>query len=442
MRRFYLFALGFALLIGLALPAAAGPSVVFDVKTGEVLHSDNPGKHWYPASLTKLMTAYLTFKAIDAGRITLDTKIVASSLARAQPPSKIGLPAGAKITIRKALEALIVRSANDIAVVLAEGVGGDLETFMTQMNQAAKRLGMTGSYFANPHGLPDVRQMTTARDMGLLARALIREFPEHKALFSKPFVKIGRRRLRNRNSILKKMKDADGMKTGFVCASGYNLVASATRHGRKIVAVVLGEKSGGIRSQKAHRLLENGFSKGPEDDYTESSSHGSLMGLANADWNSASGNMHKAVCRRTAQIRLTRPSRIKRWAVKLGEFGKASEAKAALDKHLLAARNVVYAGDGAIVKNYSNGKLRVIIGSLTEDQVKKTCGMLEGNGEVCVTLKPGTLKDPPELIAKLKRAKKKRKRVTRKRRKKRKKVAKKTRSVNWGETKKKGVGAR
>jgi D-alanyl-D-alanine carboxypeptidase len=441
-RKFYLFALGFALLIGLPLPVTAGPSVVFDVKTGDVLHADNAGKHWYPASLTKLMTVYVTFKAIDAGTITLETKITVSPLARAQPPSKIGLPVGAKITIKKALEVLIVRSANDIAIVLAEGVGGDLETFMAQMNQAAKQLGMTGSYFANPHGLPDVRQMTTARDMGLLARALIREFPEHNKLFSKPFVKIGRRRLRNRNSILKKMKIADGMKTGFICASGYNLVASATRHGRKIVAVVLGEKSGGVRTQKAHRLLEKGFSAGPEEDYTENSSLGSLMRLANAGWNSTSGNMHKTVCRRTAQIRLTRPSRIKRWGVVFGEYDKARQANAALHIKLLALRNVVYAGDGAIVKNYSNGKLRVIMGSLTEDQVKKTCDMLAGNGEACVILKPGTLKDPPELIAKLKRAKKKRRRVKRKRRKKRPRVVKKTRSTNWAEAKKKGVGAR
>ena len=254
-----IFACAIALSALRALSAAGGPLLVFDAASGEVVRAEQPGEPWYPASLTKLMTAFLTFHAIREGKLALDTRIEVTRNAAAQPPSKVGLPAGSKISVDKALQTVIVRSANDIAVTLGEAVSGSEERFVRLMNAWARRLGMSGTYFANPHGLPDPRQVTTARDMGLLAQAIIDQFPEHAHYFKMQSVRIGKRNLRARNSLLGQMREADGMKTGFICASGYNLVASATRDGRRLVAVVLGSQSGGSRAKRAKDSLEGGF---------------------------------------------------------------------------------------------------------------------------------------------------------------------------------------
>lgn len=250
------------LAVGLApLRAHAGPSLVFEARSGEVLHAEDARAPWFPASLTKLMTAYVTFRALREGRIALDTRIICSAVAHGQPPSKLGLPVGASISVDLALKLLIVKSANDVAVMLAEAVAGSVEKFAAEMNATARALGMSDTHFVNPNGLPDVGQVTTARDLGLLARAIIRDFPEHDALFGLQSVRVGKRRLRSHNRLLGKFDGADGMKTGYICASGYNLVASATRGERRIVAVVLGATSGKERTDFATGLLEQGFSE-------------------------------------------------------------------------------------------------------------------------------------------------------------------------------------
>ena len=251
----------FALWASLVANAAnAGPALVFDAGSGRVLHSEKAMAPWFPASLTKLMTAYVAFGAVRDGRIDLKGKIVASKRARAQPPSKLGLPIGGKISVELALKALIVMSANDVAVMLAEAVSGSVEKFVSEMNATALELGMNGTYFVNPHGLPDPGQVTTARDIGLLSRALIRDFPEYGALFGLQRIKIGKRSVRSHNRLLGKFGGADGMKTGYICASGYNVVASATRGERRVIAIVLGATSGKVRNDKASALLEQGFS--------------------------------------------------------------------------------------------------------------------------------------------------------------------------------------
>lgn len=243
--------------------AAAGPNLVFDVATGEVLYSLNAGDKWYPASLTKMMTAYLTFKALDKKLLTLDTKITVSKHATRQPPSKIGLPAGTKITVNKALEAVIIRSANDIAMVLAEGVSGNEKDFVKSMNDWAKALGMNATSFGNPHGLEHKDQITTARDMGILARRLILDFPQYQHYFKKQSVRFGKRNFASRNRLLKTMEGADGMKTGYICNSGFNIVSSATRGGRRIIAIVLGSTSGKKRNARAAQLIDWAFAQSP-----------------------------------------------------------------------------------------------------------------------------------------------------------------------------------
>ncbi len=245
------------------LPAArsaqAGPALLFDAGNGTVLYAEDLDNQWHPASLTKIMTAYVVFKALKAGKITLETKITCSEAANLQPPSKVGLPVGAEMTVDLALQSLIVKSANDVAVMLAEAVGGSEAGFITEMNDTARRIGMSRTNFVNANGLPAPDQVTTARDLGKLARAISRDFPEYSHYWMAGDVRIGKIRLRSHNSLLKTFDGADGMKTGFICDSGFNVVASATRDGRRLMAVVLGEPTGHERSLRAASLLEHGF---------------------------------------------------------------------------------------------------------------------------------------------------------------------------------------
>ena len=242
-----------------ATSAVAGPALLFEQDTGKVLYAEDQDHLWYPASLTKIMTSYLAFEALKTGRITPEQKIIVSEKATLQQPSKVGLPVGAELTVDLAIKALVVKSANDVAVMLAEAIGGNEEAFVKLMNDTAKRLGMTRTNFVNPNGLPAPEQVTTARDLAKLSRAIIKDFPEHAALWSLAEVRIGKIRLGTHNHLLKTFEGADGLKTGFICDAGFNVVSSATRDGRKLVAVVLGEPSGRERSIRAASLMDHGF---------------------------------------------------------------------------------------------------------------------------------------------------------------------------------------
>src|SRR5215510_646719 len=241
-------------------PAAAEALLVIEADSGRVLYAHNAGQPWYPASITKLMTAYVTLRAVEEGRISLDKPLTVSANAAAQSPVKMGFPPGTIVTVDNALKMLMVKSANDMAVVLAEGVSGSVENFADEMNRHARRLGMIQSSFVNPNGLPADDQIVSARDMAILARALIRELPEYDYFWHLPGIRFGKMVQRNYNTLLGRYPGADGMKTGFICASGFNLVASATRDGRRLIAVVLGAPSAAVRAVKAAQLLERGFS--------------------------------------------------------------------------------------------------------------------------------------------------------------------------------------
>ncbi|HET7491354.1 MAG TPA: D-alanyl-D-alanine carboxypeptidase family protein, partial [Bradyrhizobium sp.] len=225
-------------------------------------HAENATYPWYPASVTKLMTAYTTLRSVKEGKVSFNTLLTVSRNAAAQQPTKMGFKVGTTVTIDNALKMLMVKSANDIAVTIAEGVGGSLEGFADLMNANARRLGMTQSNFVNPNGLPAENHVTSARDLAILARALIKEFPEYDSYWHISSIRYGNRVMRNYNSLIYRYPGADGMKTGFICASGYNVVASATRNGRRLIAVVLGSWSGAVRAQKAAQLLERGFNSG------------------------------------------------------------------------------------------------------------------------------------------------------------------------------------
>jgi D-alanyl-D-alanine carboxypeptidase len=249
-----------------ALFAMVGPRVaeaeallVVEADSGKVLQAENATSPWYPASVTKLMTAYVTLSAVKEGRFSLDTLLTVSPVAAAQAPSKMGFRSGTQVTIDNALKMMLVKSANDMAVVLAEGVGGSIAGFSEQMNQTAQRLGMAQTHYVNPNGLPDDGQVTSARDLAILARAIVRDLPEYEYFVHIPSIRFGRRVTQNFNRLIGRYPGADGFKTGFICASGYNLVASATRDGKRLIAVVLGASSGQMRAVRAIQLLERGF---------------------------------------------------------------------------------------------------------------------------------------------------------------------------------------
>ena len=214
---------------------------------------------WYPASVTKLMTAYVTLQAVKDGKLTLDTLLTVSPVAASQSPSKMGFRPGTQVTVDNALKMMLVKSANDMAVVLAEGVGGSIDGFSAMMNQTAQKLGMTQTSYVNPNGLPADGQITSARDLAILARSIIKNLPEYEYFVHIPSIRYGRRITQNFNRLIGRYPGADGFKTGFICASGYNLVASATRDGRRLIAVVLGSSSGTMRSVRAAQLLDRGF---------------------------------------------------------------------------------------------------------------------------------------------------------------------------------------
>lgn len=255
-------ALGAVLSLGVAAQALAGPHLLIDIKTGKVIEHEDAFQKWYPASLTKLMTAYVAFRQVKAGRIAMSTPIVMSKRAAAEPPSKIGLKPGQALTLDDAIKVLMVKSANDVAFSIGENIGGTNENFVAMMNAEARRLGMNSSNFVNPHGLPGPGQYTTARDLAVLVLAIKREFPQHASYFSLEGVQLGKRKFSNYNKLIARFDGADGMKTGYICASGYNQVSSASRNGRAVLSVVLGSDSLAGRTVLSAGLLQKGLTEG------------------------------------------------------------------------------------------------------------------------------------------------------------------------------------
>jgi hypothetical protein len=241
-----------AVLVGgpLAAPALGAPGLVIDAATGEVLVSEEATRPWHPASTTKMMTAFVALRAVKAGRLTIDTPLVASANAARQKPSKVGIRPGQEITLDNALKIMMVRSANDLAVVIAEAVGGSVPGFAQMMNAEARRLGMNETRFSNPHGFHEVGHQTSARDLALLARAMLVEYPEFNEYWGISSVQLGNRVMNNTNGLIGRYPGASGLKTGFVCASGFNLVATANRGGRTLISVVLGAQAASACSDR------------------------------------------------------------------------------------------------------------------------------------------------------------------------------------------------
>jgi D-alanyl-D-alanine carboxypeptidase len=251
------------MLVGAATPARAEATLLVDVASGKVLQEHDAAQRWYPASLSKLMTLYVTLSAIRDHRITFDTLCTVSHDAAMQAPTKMGFPAGTQVTVDNAIKMMMVKSANDMAVMLAECIDGTIDNFAQEMTSTAHGLGMSESSFVNPNGLPADGQIVSARDLAILARALIREYPQYSFYWHIPAIQYGRRIVRNYNPLLGRFPGTDGMKTGFICAAGFNLLATATRNNKQLIAVVLGAPSGAARAVKAAEMLESGFKQNP-----------------------------------------------------------------------------------------------------------------------------------------------------------------------------------
>ena len=233
--------------------------IVMDANSGQVLFERYADSPRFPASITKVMTLYLVFEALAEGRIRGDDYVTISPRAASQPPSKLGLPAGARITVDNAIRALAVRSCNDIAVALAEHVGGSEAAFAETMTRRAQQLGMRQTRYVNPHGLPDSRQLSSARDIAILSRAVMRDFPQFYHYFGQRHWEFEGRQYNNTNGLLHSMPGVDGIKTGFTNASGYNLAASAVRDGRRLITVVLGGRTTASRNAHVADLINIGF---------------------------------------------------------------------------------------------------------------------------------------------------------------------------------------
>jgi D-alanyl-D-alanine carboxypeptidase len=262
--------LGLMIVLSVAVysPARAAPyaAMVMDARTGEVLHSRNADTRLHPASLTKMMTLYIAFEAVRLGEIDLDTQVRISQNAASEPPSKLGLRAGSTIRFRFLIRAAAIRSANDAATAIGEAISGSEAAFARRMNRTARALGMTRTTFRNAHGLTEDGHLSTARDMTMLGRRLVYDYPQYYNIFSRTEDNAGIAQIRNTNrAVLNAYAGADGIKTGYTRAAGFNLVASAQRGQERIIATVFGGRSAAWRNQRIMELLDMGFARAPSN---------------------------------------------------------------------------------------------------------------------------------------------------------------------------------
>lgn len=376
MKRYIVAVLLVVSLIGLSIsPAQARyASLVVDADTGEVLHAVNEDTRNFPASLTKMMTLYLVFERIKQKRWSMDTELKVSSRASIQPASRLGLAAGSTITVENAILALVTKSANDVATVFAENISGQERNFALKMTAKARSLGMASTTFRNASGLPHRAQMSTAKDMSVLARALLRDFPQYYHFFSTPeFIYQGQTHT-NHNKLLDTYPGADGFKTGYIRASGFNLVASATRNGRRIIGVVFGGRTSSQRNQHMTELLDEGFE-------TLAKKHGAGM-IAKAP-----APVQQRAAKTLVADAGTTPADVSGdWAVQVGAYSHIEQARAAAEKAKSSATRYLNDGQIRIVPlKKRNGTVlhRARIVGITKNDAYRTCRILKD----CMELK-------------------------------------------------------
>jgi D-alanyl-D-alanine carboxypeptidase len=393
--------------LALAQPAAAArmSSLVVDADSGEILTADNPDLQNYPASLTKMMTLYLTFEALQSGRIKLDSRLPVSAHAASQAPSKLSLAPGSMIVLDDAIRGIAVKSANDAAVVVAETLGGSEARFAQMMTAKAHALGMTNTQFRNASGLPNRGQVTTARDIALLALALRRDFPKHYHYFSNvEFSYLGQTHI-NHNHMLGKVNGVDGLKTGFIRASGFNIATSAERQGRRIVGVVLGGTSPSLRDQHMADLLDEGFAlaaKRPQGGRVKLASAPALEPVPGPVGQGATAALKKAVEKSTARAKvpaadedLARASvatpvvAARGWAVQVGAFSRPGSAKLAAAR--AQKRDAALKGKPIAVaraEGDDDDLYRARVVGLSQAAASQACERLKKQKIACIVIPP------------------------------------------------------
>ena len=389
--------IGFALTLALALafaPAAAarGPSLVIEAASGVVLQAEQPDQPWFPASLAKVMTAYLVFETMAEGRLTAETRLPVSKAAAGQAPVRVGLRAGRRVSLESALNAAIVASANDAAVVLAEAVAGSEAAFARRMTAKARSLGMGRTVFANATGLPNAASKTTARDMAILARALLRDFPRQARRFSRARAAFGKGHVRTTNGWLTAFEGAQGLKTGFTCDSGYNLIGTAERGGRLLVGVVLGDESSGRRNARLTKLLGRAFK-------TPTAGKPRLDELALEPTQASLAQPPRVLgpndCGRTRSAALT-IGRLPGWGLIFGSYHSKSEARSVIDRNRKVIGRTLRKGRPAVIKREQDGPrgYSALLVGLQQADAGQACKALWDRGAYCLALPPSQLNNP------------------------------------------------
>ena len=360
-------------------------SIVIDERTGKVLHASNPDRQRYPASLTKMMTLYMVFDALDRGKLKLNQRLRVSRRAQGMAPSKLGLKRGQSITVKDAILALITKSANDVAVVVAESLGKTEINFAKMMTRKARSLGMRKTRFRNASGLPNRRQVSTARDMATLARKLITDFPQFYHLFKTQRFSYKRRTYRNHNRLLRAYPGVDGIKTGYIRASGFNLVASTKRYGRRLIGVVFGGKSAKSRDRHMRKLFERAYALVPKKKKRFASNTAK-------DFNKIAKPRTRIAKVNYTQKFKSNQNRIRRWAIQVGAFSQSSSARLAAygAAGRLQGRGVAEHGRVAVVmhKQARNQLYRAQIVGMSQRDAMKSCTYLRAQQQACVAIPP------------------------------------------------------
>lgn len=423
------FIIFFFLLATLAGPAAAKyAAIVMDARTGQVLYAANPDTRHYPASLTKVMTLFLVFDALKAGKLRMDDRITVTARAAQQPASRLGLETGQTIKVGDAVLALIIKSANDAATAVGEHLGGSEREFAVMMNAKAKALGLHDTNFRNASGLPHRQQLTTARDFAKLVRALQVQHPEYYKLFSTRSFTFAGRRHDNHNRLLDRYEGADGVKTGYIRASGFNLASSATRAGHRLIGVVMGTSSPQARDLHMMGLLERGFEKVTEGRYIAYDYDRNIQADPSKHPASAAKKVERAKGA-GGQVRLARltppkrPSELSRttgegsayqpelpaapeakpldWQIQVGAFSRHAPAHLSATRAMRRLPSLLAHAQINVVASREDGKsiFRARLGGLDADRAERACELLKAKKMDCKTVPPAAASEQAAIPA-------------------------------------------
>ena len=388
-------------------------AIVVDAKTGEVLYGKRADAPRYPASITKVMTLYLAFEALAAGKIELDDPVVFSPRAAAQSPTKLGVRAGDSISVMQAMQGMVTRSANDASVAMAEKLGGTEQRFATLMTLRAHELGMTNTNFTNANGLPDSRNISSARDLAILSRAVMRDYPQYYRLFSTKSFNFRGQTIGNHNHMLSEVSGIDGLKTGFTNASGFNIAISGVRDNRRLIVVVLGGPNRITRDRVAESLLNTGFEvldrRARGEQITVAQNFFEPPQLAQATQPSMQqGDTNTGLAiqlasspppSRASKIQIVEPSTVPklngkakataggRWTIQVGAFKNRSDAREQLS--LVEKKFGKHVDDAKAVAEKDNGRYTARFSGMNEADAKNACKAIKAKKQPCVVMSPG-----------------------------------------------------